>query len=113
MTTSLEGYQTAEIKNKSFQTLNKIVESNLQALEDYYIDLTDTVGKLTRQKDEQLVAGCIHLVKQLIEYNNNKLGIKPRTPNPNVDISFLQATWLPLLNILPPVCGDHRPAIQS
>ena len=41
------------------------------------------------------------------------MDIKPKTPNANVDISFLQATWLPLLGILSTICGDHRTELQS
>jgi hypothetical protein len=69
--------------------------------------------KLTRQKDEAHVAGCITFVREIIDSYNTKLGIQPKTPNESVDISFLQATWLPLFGILSTICGDHRSAVQN
>lgn len=52
-------------------------------------------------------------MKEIIEYYNKKLNIQPRSPNPAADISFLQATWLPLLGILSTICGDHRSDLQN
>lgn len=59
------------------------------------------------------VGGCIAFVREIIEHYNKKLNIQPKTPNELAGISFLQATWLPLLGILSTICGDHRPELQN
>jgi len=110
---SFEDTETPEIKAKSYQALSKLIETNLAQLEEYYIDLTQILVKLTRQKEESQVAGCIAFVRSIIEHYNRKLNIQPKVPNAAIDISFLQATWLPLLGVLSTICGDHRQAVQN
>jgi hypothetical protein len=97
LSSSFEDSEAPEIKAKSYQALNKPIESNLAQLEEFYIDLTQILVKLTRQKEEVYVAGCIFFIQEIIEYYNKKLNIEPKTPNHAADINFLQVTWLPLL----------------
>lgn len=59
------------------------------------------------------MAGCIAFVRAIIDHYNRKYAVQPKVPNPAVDISFLQATWLPLLGVLSTICGDHRSAVQN
>ena len=52
------------------------------------------------------------MIEEIIQYYNKKLSITPEGEN-DVDISFLQATWLPLLGILSTISGDHRQDLQA
>ncbi len=58
--------------------------------------------------------GCINFIENLIAFFNKKYGIIPKgTLGEGIDFNFLQSYWLPILGILPNICGDHRPELQN
>ncbi|KAM3147892.1 hypothetical protein pb186bvf_000220 [Paramecium bursaria] len=110
----------------AFQILERIMNHNLDMIQDVFVDLIQSLSNLGRKDVEQMSLASVEFANQCLHYLSSQAQVQPKNNWEDAEVEDLDESirntftvqqletyWVPLLGMLSGLAGDKRAKVQE